>query len=265
MIDLKEQAGIAMNVRGQLSDPIADPQVTLGALAFANELGRLLWRMKYGQDFRLRDSEGRTAMHRAMLLLADSIRTGGKFQRTKFTGLDRAAKRDRNAGKPVERTKVDVIERLAQRAILEWIEDQCPRCDGRGVVGRAPEAVTHATTCPSCNGTRNVCIGEHRIPFAARPDGMGPIVFREMERCVQCHGVGRVQAYSVEKRTGRQICPDCNGDGKRAPDHAARSIALGLSIRQYRAHWQQIFRVVFVMLDAIDADAHDTVRRFVRR
>lgn len=38
MIDLMERAGIAMSVRGQFTDPIADPKVTLGALAFANDL-----------------------------------------------------------------------------------------------------------------------------------------------------------------------------------------------------------------------------------
>lgn len=37
MIDLMERAGIAMSVRGQFTDPIADPKVTLGALAFAND------------------------------------------------------------------------------------------------------------------------------------------------------------------------------------------------------------------------------------
>ncbi|NVE21989.1 hypothetical protein [Burkholderia glumae] len=50
MIDVIERAGVAMNARGQFSDSTADPKVTLGALAFANELGRLLVRIKAGQQ-----------------------------------------------------------------------------------------------------------------------------------------------------------------------------------------------------------------------
>jgi hypothetical protein len=268
-IDLKEQAGIAMNVRGQLSDPIGDVQVTLGALAFANDLGRLLWRMKYGQDFRLRDSEGRTAMHRATLLLASSIRVNGKFKRAKFTGVDRTSRAtmlDRIAGKPVQRETADIIERLAHRVLVEWIDDLCPRCDGRGTVGRAEIVATIDAVCPTCHGHRHVLVDEQRIPFAARTDGIGgPMVFREWERCAQCNGVGHVHMPAATKRTGRQICPDCQGTGRRAPDHAARAIALGIPMTQYRAHWQQFFHVVFALLDTIDAAAHDTVRQFVKR
>lgn len=267
-IDLKEQAGIAMNVRGQLSDPVADTQVTLGALAFASDLGRFLWRMKYGQDFRLRDSEGRTVMHRATLLLANSIRVSGKFKRAKFTGIDRAsraAKRDRAMGKPVQRETVDIIERLAHRAIAEWIDDLCPRCDGRGVVGRAEAVDMIEAVCASCAGRRHVCVDEQRIPFAARTDGSGPMVFREWQRCDECCGSGRVRMPAPVKRTGRQICPDCQGSGRRAPDHAARAIALGVPMTQYRAHWMSFFQIVFTMLDTIDAAAHDTVRQLVKR
>ncbi|WP_334017764.1 phage tail sheath C-terminal domain-containing protein [Burkholderia gladioli] len=51
MIDLKERAGIAMSVRGQFTEPIADPKVTLGALAFANDLGRMLVRIQAGHKW----------------------------------------------------------------------------------------------------------------------------------------------------------------------------------------------------------------------
>ncbi|NYH13441.1 hypothetical protein [Paraburkholderia bryophila] len=265
MIDLKEQAGLAMNVRGQFSDPIADPKVTLGALAFANELGRLLWRMKYGQDFRLRDSEGRTAIHRATLLLANCIRSGGKFSRGKFTGLTQSARRDRNAGRKFERETADLIEKLALRAIMEWIDDRCPRCDGRGVIGRALADVVARTPCTACGGTRFVCVDEYRIPFAARPDGKGPIVYRDMERCGACSGAGHVGVADGSRRAGRQICPDCQGNGSRVADHASRARAIGVSMRRYNSHWHSQFDVVFSLLDAVDANAHDTVRRLVQR
>ncbi len=266
MIDLKEQAGVAMNVRGQFSDArIFDPQVTLGALAFANELGRLLWRMKYGQDFRLRDSEGRTAMHRATLLLASSMRDGGKFNRGKFTGLSAATRRDRNAGRKFDRETVDLMERFAHRAIMEWIDDRCPRCDGRGVIGRSALPPTAHTACTACGGARFVCIDEYCIPFAARSDGKGPMVYRERERCTACNGAGHVVVADRSKHAGRQICPDCQGNSNRSADHASRALAIGVSMRQYSAHWHAQFDIVLGLLDAIDANAHDTVRRLVKR
>ncbi|MEJ0003450.1 MAG: hypothetical protein WDN30_07720 [Pararobbsia sp.] len=78
MIDTKELAGVAMNARCQLSDSQPDPQVTLGALAFADDLGRLLWRMKYGQVIR------RDVVARATVLLALCIRQDERFKRGKF-------------------------------------------------------------------------------------------------------------------------------------------------------------------------------------
>lgn len=45
MSELKERAGIAMNVRVQLADVAPDRQVTLGALAMVDELGNMLWHM----------------------------------------------------------------------------------------------------------------------------------------------------------------------------------------------------------------------------
>jgi len=146
MIDLKEQAGIAMNVRGQFSDPIVDPKVTLGALAFANDLGRAIVRMKCGQDMRPDN------VRRATLLLAQLIRRSGRFDRSKFTGLDYVQARDRRSGREVDRAEVDIVERFARRLLVEWIDDQCPRCGGRGVSGRTREVPPVAVTCPECSG-----------------------------------------------------------------------------------------------------------------
>lgn len=266
MIDLKEQAGIAMNVRGQLSDPIADPQVTLGALAFAGDLGRLLWRMKYGQDFRLRDSEGRTAIHRATLLLSKRLRDAGKFNRSKYTGVTRAAKKaSALSGKKVERETVDIIERFAHRAIVEWIADLCPTCNGNGVSGRGDTRQEKRVACSPCGGHGSVCVDEYRIPFAHRADGRGPMLFREIERCEPCLGTGRVTVFVTGSQRGRQICGPCQGTGRRAIDHIARAHALGVPLEQYRSNWQAHFYVVLALLDAIDGSASDTMRRKLQR
>ncbi|CAG4906208.1 hypothetical protein [Paraburkholderia saeva] len=255
MIDLKEQAGVAMNVRGQFSDPIVDPKVTLGALAFANDLGRALVRMKAGQDTRPE------IVRRATLLLAQMIRRSGKFNRGKFTGMDRATKRDQRAGREVERSNVDIVERFALRLIVEWIDDQCPRCDGRGVIGRAQAPQPVAVVCSSCNGTRRVCVSEERIPFAAGRNG--PRVYREFSRCEACLGRG-TQLVTPPKSEGRQICRSCGGDGRRAIDEAARAQALGVPLRMYREHWVESFQSMLAVLDQVDGRVVDTMRRKLR-
>ncbi|ALP64093.1 hypothetical protein AN416_07090 [Paraburkholderia caribensis] len=249
-----------MNVRGQFSDPIADPQVTLGALAFADDLGRLLWRMKYGQDVK------RSGLHRATLLLANRIRWSGKYARKKFTGLDQEEVRLKRAGKKVERALADIVERFARRVIIEWVADLCPDCNGSGVKGRvqrqrAPLVVT--VTCPACHGTRFNVLSEERIPFAH--NGRAPMVFLETQRCDTCNGEGSTRVEQKPKRDGRQICDACGGNGRSAIDEPARALALGVSLTSYRAHWAQHFRGLLASLDAIDGRATDVVRRQVQR
>ncbi|MGE8162990.1 hypothetical protein ACQKRQ_22845 [Paraburkholderia sp. NPDC080076] len=257
MIDLKEQAGVAMNVRGQFSDPIVDPKVTLGALAFANDLGRALVRMKCGQDVRP------DAVRRATLLLAQMIRRSGKFNRGKFTGLDAEAKRDRRAGQKVERSKVDIVERFALCLLVEWVNDQCPRCDGRGAIGRTPKPQPVSSVCPDCKGARVVCVSEERIPFAASRSGRGPLVYRELEACTKCLGRGTVLTVP-KKSDSRQICPCCSGDGRRPIDESARAHALGVSLPIYRRYWAAHFCSMLAVLDHVDARVVDTMRAQLR-
>lgn len=255
IVDLKEQAGSAMSVRSQLGEPMGDPKVTLAALAFASDLGRLLWRMKYGQDVK------RGGLHRATLLLADRIRQPGRFTRSKFTGLTHGQRRLQQKGVPVEREQSDIVERFARRVIVEWIDDACPKCSGRGTIGRGEVARASWKSCKVCHGAGRICTGEERIPFAARRDGRGPIVVRDYERCGVCSGLGRIEVEWREKRTGRQICSDCAGSGRRAPHEAGRARALGVPLEQYRAHWASLFHGVLALLDSADGRAEDTVRR----
>lgn len=263
MIDLKEKAGTAMNVRSQLGEGSGDAQVTLAALAFADDLGRLLWRMKYGQDIK------RAGVHRATLLLASRIRWSGKFARAKFTGLDHEANRARRSGvkgPKVERAMSDIVERFARRVIVEWVADLCPCCDGRGVMGRAERQsapVCAEVECEACHGSRFVVVSEERIPFAH--NGRHPIIYREHERCESCNGAGKVRLAQKPRGNGRQICSACDGSGRHAIDDAARAAALGVSLAIYRAHWAKHFHGVLALLDRIDANAADIVRAKVRR
>lgn len=263
MIDLKEQAGSAMNVRSQLGESVGDPQVTLAALAFADDLGRLLWRMKYGQDVK------RAGVQRATLLLASRIRWSGKFARKKFTGLDHEANRARRSGAKgpkVERAMSDIVERFARRVIVEWVADLCPCCAGRRVMGRAERhsaPLMVEIECETCCGQRTVIVSEERIPFAH--NGRAPMVYREYERCGTCNGEGKLRTETKARSIGRQICTACDGTGRNTVDDAARASALGVSLGIYRAHWAAHFHGMLALLDTIDGSAADVVRAKVRR
>lgn len=256
MIDLKERAGIAMSVRGQFTDPIADPKVTLGALAFANDLGRLLIRIKAGP-------QATPAMvRRASLLLAQMIRTPGRFKRGRFTGFTRGERRDQRAGHAVERANVDIVERFAIRLLDEWVNDQCVECGGRGVVRRVRVATPVAEPCSVCAGIGKVCVSEERIPFFSGRNG--PLVFREYEPCGDCGGMGRIAASPNADVKGRHICPDCSGSGKRPIDDASRAQALGVSLAEYRRNWSWRFHDMLALLDHVDGSVSDTMRRQLR-
>lgn len=256
MIDLMERAGIAMSVRGQFTDPIADPKVTLGALAFANDLGRLLVRIKAGQQ------ATPATIRRAMLLLAQMIRTSGRFKRARFTGYTRDERREQRAGQAVERSNVDIVERFALRLLDEWVNDQCVECEGRGVVRRARVVATTAQTCSVCAGTGKVCVSEELIPFFEGRNG--PVVFREYEPCDDCGGMGRIAAPLVSDAKGRHICPVCSGSGKRQVDEAGRAHALGVSIADYRRNWSWRFHDMLALLDSVDGSVSDTMRKQLR-
>lgn len=256
-IDYKEQAGIAMSARTQLADSVSDRQVTLGALAFADELGAILWRMKYGQDVK------RAGMRRATLLLASKVRSSGKFNRARFTGIDKAAKRERNLGGDVERSTADVVERFARRVIVEWVADVCVTCSGRGKVAVSVSAVPSPTPCGTCGETGRVLVDETFLPSV-------PLTrryyIREYERCPTCHGRTRIYPDSRTREAVRtDVCPSCSGTGRARVDHPARAHALGVSLDVYRRRWEARFHGMLAILDQIDARAGDVVSAQMRR
>jgi hypothetical protein len=252
VIDLKEQAGIAMNVRSQLGDSIGDPKVTLGALAFADELGRLLWRMKYGQDIR------QSGMHRATLLLSNRIRSSGKFNRSKFNGRDASTSRDRRSGKETERALADIVQRFASRLIVEWVADMCVACGGRGIAfGHAMMPTADVIGCSACHGDGRILVLEEYVPFLAGRNG--PLPIRHFERCAQCLGRGVVPVKRLVSHT--HVCNVCNGSRRAPIDEAARALALGVSLPVYRRHWAGYFHGMLAVLDRIDGSAADVVRQ----
>lgn len=108
------------------------------ALATADRLGSLLWRLRLVNDAR--------SFHPAALILAHRVR------------------RSNAKGRPLTHA---VEQRLAERVITEWLDDVCRACVGRGhrVAKDSPVAL-HA--CTTCNGT-----GRRRHSDAERAKAMG--------------------------------------------------------------------------------------------
>ena len=70
---------------------------------------------------------------------------------------------------------------------------------------------------------------------------------------------------SVVKRDGRQICPDCGGNGRHAVDESARATALGVTLAVYRRYWAVHFQSMLAVLDHVDGSVVDTMRRQLRQ
>ncbi|WP_420994102.1 hypothetical protein ACKI2N_001915 [Cupriavidus sp. 30B13] len=240
MDDLREQVAAAMNPKGQLGDAVAQPEMKLGALAFADDLGRMLWRLKYGQDTTPQ------TFHRAVLLLARRAR-GLKRLRRGHRVSRKAMQADGGDG--------DLLERLAARAVGEWVKDRCHVCAGRGRLGGG-SILRRRVTCPECSGARWVS-WEERIPFAAPG-----LVLLWRDPCGTCNGLGGVGARGELQRMA--VCGACGGSGRARYADADRAHALRLPLETYRRRWSDVLLGMLAVLDAFDGDTENVVSRQLR-
>jgi hypothetical protein len=239
---LKERAGIAMNVRVQLADVAPDRQVTLGSLAMVDELGNMLWHMKYGQDLRQR------ALHRASLLLASRITVGSRHKRG-TSALAKARDEKRNEGGA---DRGSMLVRFAERAIVEWVADQCSSCGGRGMMGGGGRT-TVRVDCVSCRPVR-VAVDE-RLPFCKWP-------IADRSPCPVCYGKGFYEAHPFTEVP--HLCAHCDGSGKEPVSPAKRALALGVPLAQYHRRWADRFDWLTSILRQIDAQTEAQFERGLR-
>jgi hypothetical protein len=243
--ELKERAGIAMNVRVQLADVAPDRQVTLGALAMVDELGNMLWHMKYGQDLR------RGALHRASLLLASRIADGNRYRRGKSAG---AKFRDSKRNGDAESASPDgpsLLVRFAERAIIEWIADQCSECGGRGMHGGG--RVVRRVDCQPCRPVREAI--DARARFSRWP-------INDREPCPTCYGKGFYEERPFAKVP--HLCTHCGGSGKEPVNHAKRALAIDVPLDQYHRRWAARFDWLGAILTQIDSITESQFRRGLR-
>lgn len=137
MTDLREDVALAGNPTNLWTERrVRDGDTKLGALGLADALGAMLWRLKYKGDHRV--------AARALVLLANRLREDHRWARTvSGRGRTRGASGDQIGAAP------DLIDRLAFRVLMEWVNDRCTTCHGRGTVGQ----MGSLSLCPSCNGS----------------------------------------------------------------------------------------------------------------
>lgn len=238
IVDVRELVGVSLNARTANADSLPDRQVTLGAFGLANDLGRMLWRMKYGQDVK------HSSLNRAALLLASMLRKFREFDGASRSG---AKRRHRIDGHQTGAHNGDAIERFAYRAIAEWVADRCVECGGCGSIGGKERASTILPVqCLSCSGGGRL--------MAAR---------RLSVSCDICSGTGSVTRRQIGPQ--REQCPSCKGSGRQRTNHWARAHALGLSLDQYHRHWESRFDSILGQLSGFDKWTASQVRRSMRR
>lgn len=121
--------------RGKLAD---DPDHEaacdhIGALAWTDRLGALLWRYRLGGDKSCRRS--------AVLLLTKKVRKHGQ--------------------------STDMIERICDRVMTEWMNPTCTRCRGKGAVESSTGVVS---VCGQCLGSGLASASEQARVRATKMD-----------------------------------------------------------------------------------------------
>lgn len=137
MADLREDVALAGNPTNLWTERrVRDGDIKLAALGKADALGAMLWRLKYKGDAKV--------TRRCIVLLASQLREDHRWQRTV-----RGRGRTRGAAVKQEAVHADMIDRLAFRVLMEWVNDRCTTCHGRGSLG----SIGSVLLCTSCDGS----------------------------------------------------------------------------------------------------------------
>ena len=136
-VDLRQLVAAALHSSDLGDDPTREtPLDRILAMAHADRLGGLLWRLRLANDA--------AAFAPATLIVSRRLRRG----------TDR-------------RSRAEIFDRVAARAVQEWLDDLCRVCLGRGkLVAKDTPVATHV--CVRCSGT-----GRRRHSDAERARAIG--------------------------------------------------------------------------------------------
>lgn len=129
---------------------------------------------------------------------------------------------------------------ICEAALTEWMNDQCPRCHGRGRTGTGREVVhERRLTCSTCRGERRL--------FRTASDS----ATRIEAPCGACAGRGWNPATKTV-HTRLRACSQCRS-GRRIWRTKERALALHMTGQEF-GNWSQSYHAALRHLRALDAE-----------
>lgn len=244
MANLREATAVSMdatNLGGRMDGGESHAD-RIGALAMSDRLAALLWHLKYNND--------RKSFKPAWMLLSSRVHARAKF------------KRWHGAGK-------DVIDRMCQQVVKEWLADFCMECKGSGIIGGSvTNTNTQRKVCQICTGEGFLITGgkksplEYDAPFShlAPQQGYCNLSGGEVRhKCRACSGMGYT-LYEPKHRVGKlSACPSCKGQPRiRKPSLQDRVLAIGITSDAYRL-WEKRFDQAMDMILVADRKCNVTM------
>lgn len=224
MINLRETLGVAVN-SGSLAVQEEERAVDrVASLAFTEELGSLLWRVKYGNQqhfFELiGDASGSSAMARITLKLEQWLRRRERRWAAKGRG--------------------ELFPLFVRLVLADWLSDKCGACHGRGMLGVERTRVqTIRQLCPQCSGTG----------YTLRTTRGG----RKLQIvCKRCCGNKSISLQREREREKPRPCPACSGLGQAVLTPAMWASLLGVPLTDWMDHWDKPMLRLRDYLRAID-------------
>lgn len=222
-LTLREEVGSAINS----SDLSGRDTTMLNALAMgADQLGALLWRVKYGGDQRP------TTMRELKDLLVPMVHGN----RTRAPGPH--------------------VVSLVEAALREWLDDSCPECRGRRFVGTEYGDVRDARErCPA--GCRRGPSGTYRVAGVFETAGERAM---NAVSCQRCGGRGWIPGREVDaSRT--TVCRTCNGTSRLLFGPGERAAAMGVTREEFERRWASKYERALSIMRARDSKAGRTVAK----
>lgn len=224
MINLRKALGVAVN-SGSLAINEEERAVDrVAALAFAEELGSLLWRVKYGDQRHFVEliggAGGSSVMARIMAKLEQWLRRREKRWAAKGRG--------------------ELFPLFVRLVLADWLSDRCGACHGRGMLGVERALVrTIRELCPACSGSG----------YTLRTTRSG----RTLQIvCKRCCGNRSISLQREKEREKPRSCPACSGMGQAVLTPAMWASLLNVSVNDWMEHWDKPMLRLRDYLRAVD-------------
>lgn len=233
MINLRETLGVAVNSGSLSLDEEVERAVDrVAAMGFTEELGSLLWRLKYG---------GQRHYHE---LTADR-RSLSAFNRIALRLEHWLRRRDQRW--PAKR-RGELFPRFVRLVLVAWLHDKCAICHGRGMLGieRATQKSVR-TRCPQCAGRGSV---QRTTPAGYQIETI----------CRRCCGNRTISVQRDIEQEKPRPCPACNGLGMAIVTPTMWAALMEMSTEEWLRNWEKALERLDNYLVAVDRRTNARVK-----